>query len=151
MSSSAIVNKLKNFIGFGDEFDDFDEDYMENEIEEISEHTSVKPVYNKKQKVVPLSGQNTQTKIVVLKPKCFNNSTQVADELKARRPVVINVGSLDTDEARRVVDFIAGTVYGLNGNMQKVAGGIFLATPSQVDILGEVLEENAKDFEWSMF
>ena len=75
----------------------------------------------------------------------------VADELKDRRSVVINVGTLDTDEARRVVDFIAGTVYGLNGNMQKVSGGIFLATPCQVDILGEVLEDGGEDFQWSMF
>lgn len=148
MGSSAIVSKLKNFIGFGDEFDEYEDDV----IEEISEqHHETKPVYSRRQKIVPMNGQSTSTKIVVLKPKCFNDSMQVADELKERRPVVINVGTLDTDEARRVVDFIAGTVYGLNGNMQKVAGGIFLATPSQVDILGEVLEDNGAGFEWSMF
>ena len=150
MSATALVDKLKNFMGFGDEFDDYEDDYEEMELEE-EEKTSIKPMFSKKQKVVPISSQGAQTKIVVLKPRCYNNSTQVADELKQRRPVVINVGSLDTDEARRVIDFIAGTVYGLNGNMQKVVGGIFLATPSQVDILGEVLADKDSGYEWSMF
>lgn len=148
MGNSAIVNKLKNFIGFGDEYEDEETEEMYNEPEE---REMPKPTVTKKQKVIPMNGHASQTKIVVLKPKCFNDSTHVADELKSRRPVVINVGGLDTDEARRVVDFIAGTVYGLNGNMQKVAGGIFVATPENVDILGEVLEESGENFQWSMF
>ena len=150
MGATALVDKLKNFMGFGDEFDEYEDDFEEMEYEE-EEKSSLKPIFSKKQKVVPMHSSGAQTKIVVLKPRCYNNSTQVADELKQRRPVVINVGSLDTDEARRVIDFIAGTVYGLNGNMQKVAGGIFLATPSQVDIMGEVLSDKESGYEWSMF
>lgn len=150
MGSSAIVSKLKNFIGFGEEFDDFEDDVLE-EVNEPQQRPATKPTYTKRPKIIPMHGNSNSTKIVVLKPKCFNDSMQVADELKDRRTVVINVGTLDTDEARRVVDFIAGTVYGLDGNMQKVAGGIFLATPSQVDILGEVFEDKGAGFEWSMF
>ena len=150
MGSSAIVNKLKNFIGFGDEFEDYEDEIEEVEVNEVEERAAGKSSF-RKQKVVPINGYSSQTKIVVLKPSCFNNSTQVADELKMRRPVVINVGSLDTDEARRVIDFIAGTVYGLYGNMQKGAGGIFIATPAQVDILGVVLDDSGAGFEWSMF
>lgn len=151
MGATALVDKLKSFMGFGDEFDDFEDEYEDTEFEEADEKNSVKPMFSRKQKVVPMHSSGAQTRIVVLKPKCYSNSTQVADELKQRRPVVINVGSLDTDEARRVIDFIAGTVYGLNGNMQKVAGGIFLATPSQVDIMGEVLNDKDSGYEWSMF
>ena len=96
MGNSAIVSKLKNFIGFGDEYEDEAEEvYTEPEEREVP-----KPTVSRKQKVVPMNGQISQTKIVVLKPKCFNDSTHVADELKARRPVIINVGGLDTDEAR---------------------------------------------------
>lgn len=150
MGATAIVDKIKNFMGFGEEFEDYEDEIEEIELEE-TEGKRAKQSFSKKPKIIPLHGQSNQTRIVVLKPRCFSNSTQVADELKQRRPVVINVGSLDTDEARRVVDFIAGTVYGLNGNMQKVAGGIFLATPSQVDILGEVLEDRDTKSELSMF
>lgn len=149
MGSSAMIDKFKNLIGFGDLEDEYEEEVMQADEEE--RRTTAKPTYNKKQKVVPMRGNTNSSKIVVLKPKCFNDSMLVADELKERRPVVINVGSLDTDEARRVVDFVAGTAYGLNGNMQKIAGGIFIATPAHVDILGEVLEDSGAGFEWSMF
>jgi len=140
----GFVDTVKEFIGFGD----IEEDEEELEFEEIVEE--IKPA--KKNKVVPLRASSNQVKIVIKKPKCFSNSTEVADELKRGRSVVIDVGMLDPDEARRVIDFIAGTIYGVNGSMQKVSGGIFLATPSQVDIMGEILKEAENGgFEWSMF
>ena len=72
----------------------------------------------------------------------------VADELRRRRPVIVDVGALDPDEARRVIDFISGTVYGIDGRMQKITSGIFVATPSQVDIMGEVVKDS-EGIEWS--
>ena len=141
----GFVDAVKEFIGFGDIEDDEEEMEYEEPAEELHQNS-------KKSKVVPIHQGQSQSRIVILKPKCFSNSTAVADELKKRRPVVIDVGALDPDEARRVVDFIAGTVYGVNGNMQKVSGGIFLATPSQVDIMGEIIIESENGgFEWSMF
>ena len=146
MVMDSLANNVKSFFGFGEDYDDYDNEMPE--AEQVQEEAAP----SKKQKIIPLRGQQTnQNKIVVLKPNCFNNSTKVADELKMRRPVIINVGSLDTDEARRVVDFIAGTVYGLGGNMQKVSGGIFIATPAHVDIMGEVLDDSGTGIEWSMF
>ena len=89
---------------------------------------------------------------MVIKPKCFNNSTEAADQLKQRRPVILDVGGLDPDEARRVVDFVAGTVYGLGGDIQKVSGGIFVATPSSFDIAGDFLKDKSGiGLDWSMF
>lgn len=143
----GLVDKIKDLTGFGEI--DYDEDFEEELEEEEKPQRRVNQV--KRSKVVPIGTQEAQNKIVVLKPKCFNNSTEVADELKQRRPVIIDVGALDPDEARRVVDFIAGTVYGVDGNMQKVSGGIFLATPNHVDIMGEVLKDGKGNFEWSMF
>lgn len=140
----GFVDTVKEFIGFGD----IEEDEEEMDYEEPAEEMH----QVKRSKVVPIHTSQNRSKIVILKPKCFSNSTAVADELKKRRPVVIDVGALDPDEARRVVDFIAGTVYGVDGNMQKVSGGIFLATPSQVDIMGEILKDAENgNFEWSMF
>ena len=145
----GLVDKIKDLTGFGDI--DYENEYDEELEEETEERNVRKSLPIKKNKVVPFAGPASQTSIVVLKPKCFNNSTEVADELKQRRPVIIDVGALDPDEARRVVDFIAGTVYGVDGNMQKVSGGIFLATPHNVDIMGEVLKDAKGNFEWSMF
>ena len=77
MGATALVDKLKNFMGFGDEFDEFEDDIEEMEYEEVEEKPASKPVFSKKQKVVPMHGQSAQTKIVVLKPRCFNNSNQM--------------------------------------------------------------------------
>lgn len=145
----GLVDKIKDLTGFGEI--DYEEDF-EEEVEEIEESSRMrKPSLVKKNKVVPMPSADAQNRIVVLKPKCFNSSTEVADELKVRRPVIIDVGALDPDEARRVIDFIAGTVYGLDGHMQKVSGGIFLATPNHMDITGEVLKDGKGNFGWSMF
>ena len=144
----GFVESVKDMLGFGD-FDDEYEDEFDYEEEEYDEAPQRESVFSRKNsKVVSLNAQSNQAKIVVLKPKCFNNSTMVADELRRRRPVIVDVGALDPDEARRVIDFISGTVYGIDGRMQKITSGIFVATPSQVDIMGEVVKDS-EGIEWS--
>lgn len=146
----GFVDAVKDFVGFGD-IDYEDDIEMEEEVlEERYEERA--PLFSRRNKVVPIDRQANQPSIVVLKPKCFNSSTEVADQIKLRRPVILDVGGLDPEEARRVVDFIAGTVYGLNGDIQKVSGGIFVATPSSYDISGEFLKDKSgAGFDWSMF
>lgn len=146
----GFVEAVKDFVGFGDVDYDEDIDMEEDEAEDRYEERA--PIFSRRNKVVPLDRQANQPSIVVLKPKCFNNSTEAADQIKQRRPVILDVGGLDPEEARRVVDFIAGTVYGLNGDIQKVSGGIFIATPASYDIAGDFLKDKSgAGFDWSMF
>lgn len=146
----GFVDAVKDFVGFGDV--DYDEEY-EYEDEEVVEEFEEKPsFFSRKNKVIPLDKQSNAPRIMIIKPKCFNNSTEAADQLKQRRPVILDVGGLDPEEARRVVDFIAGTVYGLGGDIQKVSGGIFVATPSSFDIAGDFLKDKSGiGLDWSMF
>lgn len=144
----GFVDAVKDFVGFGDI--DYEEEIEMEEVDEVVEERT--PLFSRKNKVVALDRGQTQPSIVVVKPRCFNNTTEVADQIKQRRPVIIDVGNLDPEEARRVVDFIAGTVYGLNGDIQKVSGGIFVATPSSYGISGEFLKDKSgAGFDWSMF
>ena len=146
----GFVDAVKDFVGFGDV--DYEEEY-EYEEEEVEDVLEEKPsLFGRRNKVVPLERQSNAPRIMVIKPKCFNNSTEAADQLKLRRPVILDVGGLDPDEARRVVDFVAGTVYGLGGDIQKVSGGIFIATPSSFDIAGDFLKDKSGiGLDWSMF
>ena len=146
----GFVDAVKDFVGFGDiDYEDEEIEMIEEEEEIMEERT---PFFARKNKVVALDRAQNQPSIVVLKPRCFNNTTEIADQIKQRRPVILDVGNLDPEEARRVVDFIAGTVYGLNGDIQKVSGGIFVATPSSYDITGEFLKDKqGAGFDWSMF
>lgn len=145
----GFVDAVKDFVGFGD-IDYEEEAEMEEVVEEVVEERA--PLFSRRNKVVALDRAAAQPSIVVLKPRCFNNTTEVADQIKQRRPVILDVGNLDPEEARRVVDFIAGTVYGLNGDIQKVSGGIFVATPASYEISGEFLKDKSgAGFDWSMF
>ena len=145
----SFVDAVKDFVGFGD-VDYEDEEYIEEEMDEAPEE---KPsFFSKKGKVVSLERAQTQPTIMVIKPKCFSAAVEVSDKLKQRNPVIFDVTGLDPDEAKRTVDFISGTVYGINGNVQKVSSGIFIATPASYDISGDYLKEKSgAGLDWSIY
>lgn len=136
----SFMEKMKNMIGLGD-----DEYYEEEEFLQSREPFGAlnKPeieTVTRKNKVVNIHA-TTQLKVVVMQPECFEDARGIADHLKTKKPVIINLEDLDTDAARRVVDFLSGAVYGLDGNIQKVAAGIFLIAPYNVSIMGEFKDE----------
>ena len=92
----------------------------------------------------------TQLKVVVVSIEEFDEAREVADHLRSKKPVVINLEKLEKDVARRVIDFISGGVYALGGSIQKVSGGIFLIAPYNVDIMSDVRDElkNTGIFPW---
>ncbi|MEW6661623.1 MAG: cell division protein SepF [Bacillota bacterium] len=80
-------------------------------------------------------------KLVVVKPVVFEQVQVISDHLKSRRPVIINLEDTEKDTAKRILDFVSGTAYALNGSMQKVSQSIFLFVPSNVEVSGEMAEE----------
>lgn len=83
-----------------------------------------------------------QLKVIVIEPTIFEEAQKVSDHLKSRKQVIVNLEHTDRDTAQRVVDFLSGVTYALNGGMQKVGNNIFLFTPNNVIITGEVKEHN---------
>ncbi|NLM97279.1 MAG: cell division protein SepF [Halanaerobiaceae bacterium] len=84
--------------------------------------------------------------ISVHSPESFSEVQNVVDHLKSKKPVILNLEKLERETARRVVDFISGAVYGLDGNVQKISDVIFLFTPYNVQIDGDVLKKNKPIF-----
>ncbi|HWR44754.1 cell division protein SepF [Sporomusa sp.] len=78
--------------------------------------------------------QTKQVKVMVVEPFSFDDAQHVADYLKSRKPVVVNLENTDPDIAKRMIDFISGTTYALNGQIQKVGNNIFLCAPNNVDV-----------------
>jgi len=137
-----ILSKMLDFVGWETEEVE-DEYYEEEEVEETADKKeNRKPAYGKKNqgKVLNLNS-NTNTKVVIVLPKNINDAKDICDHLRANRSIVMNVEDVDIQIAQRIVDFLSGAVYSLDGNIQKVSSGIFLATPNSVDILGDVKEE----------
>lgn len=83
----------------------------------------------------------TQLKVVVIQPLTYSDSQEIADHLKAKKPVVVNLEKVDKEVARKVVDFLSGAVYALDGSMQKVSNGILLLAPYNVGIMGDFSDE----------
>lgn len=75
-----------------------------------------------------------QFKMLVVEPSGFEESPRLVDNLKAKKPVIINLENLETDTARKIFDFLSGATYALNGNVQKVANNIFVFVPENVDV-----------------
>lgn len=141
----ANFNKMLKWIGLGDEFDEEQEEFFAPS--EAEEEEPIIPT-GKRGKVVNIH-TTTQLKVVVMQLQDFDDAKDIADHIKSKKPVVINLENLEKDVARRVVDFLSGVVYGVDGNIQKVASGIFLLAPYNVGIMGDFKDELKKGFPWS--
>ena len=83
------------------------------------------------------------SKMMLLEPRAYSESQQIADYLKNRNAVVVNLKRVTPDQAKRIVDFLYGTIYAIGGDLQKLGGGIFLCTPNNVNVEGNISEDNA--------
>ena len=120
VNMAALTTKLKKMI-----VDDIEED--DNEMDE--------------EKKLTTTGSG---KMILLEPRAFSESQQIADHLKQRNTVVVNMKRVTPDQAKRIVDFLSGTVYALGGDLQKIGGGIFLCTPKDVDVEGAITDDDDK-------
>ncbi len=94
----------------------------------------------KRDKVVTLGG-TTQAQVVLVKPERFETAAEIADHLRERRSVVMNLEQTNKDTARRLIDFLSGVAYALDGKIRKVAANTYIITPYNVDVLGDLIGE----------
>ena len=87
-------------------------------------------------------GQAYPSKMILLEPRAYSESQQIADYLKASCAIVVNLKRVTPDQAKRIVDFLSGTLYAINGDLQKLGGGIFLCTPEIVSVEGKITDES---------
>ena len=131
------LSKFKKMLG-DDEYEDDEE-----EVEEAKQKSNV-------------SNTNNSGKMILLEPRAYSESQQIADHLKKKNTVVVNMKRVTPDQAKRIVDFLSGTVYALGGDLQKIGGGIFLCTPKNVNVEGAITDDDDKskkskndiDLEW---
>ncbi len=82
--------------------------------------------------------------MILLEPRAYSESQQIADYLKSNSSVVVNLRRVTPDQAKRIVDFLSGTIYAIGGDLQKLGGGIFLCTPNTVNVEGKISDEGLK-------
>ena len=135
MAARKLMDKMLGIMGFEEEPPVEEDKWREDRYREEEEITPSK----RRGQVVNLHAQ--RHKVVVVEPHSFDEVQGIADNLKSRRPVVINLEQADAELAKRVVDFISGCTYALNGSLQKVGSGIFLSVPSNMDIACELKDQ----------
>ena len=83
--------------------------------------------------------------MILLEPRAYSESQQIADHLKKRDSVVVNLKRVTSDQAKRIIDFLSGCIYAIGGTMQKVGVGIYLCAPKNVNVQGKISDDSQKE------
>ena len=136
----SIIDELKKWTHpYEDEDEEFD-DFEETPHREPAFDDRKARVEDRRNKVVNIHA-TTQLKVVLVKPERFENASEIADHLRDKRTVVLNLESTNKDIARRLIDFLSGVAYAGEGKIKKVAANTYLITPYSVDIEGDLIDE----------
>lgn len=121
-----------------EEYDDFEEPIHSRD--NVFDDRKSSRSEDRRNKIVNIHA-TTQLKVVLVKPERFENASEIADHLKDKRTVVLNLESTNKDVARRLIDFLSGVAYAGEGKIKKVAANTFIITPYHVDIEGDLIDE----------
>ena len=144
--AGAIMDKVWGlFGGVGQEVEEYEnEENYEYEESENYEAEEERGFFGRKGKVVPLNAQGQPVKMVISQPTTFEQSEEICSLLKEKKSVIVNLEYVNKDVARRIVDFISGGVYALDGHIQKISNSIFLIAPVNYEITNEMAREEIK-------
>jgi cell division inhibitor SepF len=135
-----------NFLGLQEEEEiDERERYMDQQ--EERETQGQEPRKNRGNIVSIHSQKNV--KVVLTEPRSYEEAVDIADHLRSRRPVIVNLQRVRSEQALRIVDFLSGTVYALSGSISKLGANIFLCTPDTVEIQGAITEMLAEEEQYN--
>lgn len=147
----GIINDLKKWAHpYEDEDEEYEEDFPDlrdrGDSNAFADAGRTAPVTrtrseeDRRNKVVNIHA-TTQLKVVLVKPERFENASEIADHLKDKRTVVVNLESTNKDVARRLIDFLSGVAYAGEGKIKRVAANTYIITPYHVDIMGDLIDE----------
>ena len=150
--SGALMNKVWDLFGMDsaepEEYEDDNiYDYTDEE-DEVEDKKFFGRKNNNNNKVVSMPQSQVQgqaIKMVISQPTTFEQSDEICSFLKEKKSVIVNLEYVNKDVARRIVDFISGGVYALDGYIQKVSNSIFLVAPSNYEITNEMAREEMKN------
>ncbi len=152
------LNSILNFFRLDEEEDD---EYMDSSYNDIMEEPEEMPIHRKQQarprtqeafddepkqrsgflgaKPKVVSMNRSTMEVNVIKPHSFEDSQEICNMLLSNRPVIVNLEGFDPDDAQRIMDFISGCIYAINGKYHQISKYIFIFSPENVDISGDSL------------
>ena len=145
-----VLAKVKSLLGFED-YEEY-EDYEDEEYEKDMNDDEAEPVItNKKNSKVVNIHTSSAAKVTITKPVDYEEATEICEALKNRRIVLVNTTVLELKIAQRLLDFISGSCYALGGELQQIEIGVYLLSPSNVEVTNELKNELSSKalFNWS--
>lgn len=118
---------IKNFFGNKEEEEDLSK--IEDEFYSVDKDDYIK------------DAEKSGSKMILLEPRAYSESQQIADHLKSRNGVVVNLKRVTSEQAKRIIDFLSGCIYAIGGEMQKIGVGIYLCTPKNFNVQGTISED----------
>ncbi len=146
----GFFNRILDAVGLeeeeyeGEEMMDDEEGFYEEETEEPEEQRSSRR-RQQQPKVVGLPNSAAKMRMLVFQPSSYEEAECIIDNLKMRKPVIMNLDDLDVELGQRILDFVGGAVYSLNGDIKKVARSIFVVAPSNVDVTQNVDDRSGRE------
>jgi cell division inhibitor SepF len=139
----SFMDEFKKIIHPYDSEDEFEEEEFDQPKTDkalFDDRKEDRKAEDRRNKVVNIHA-TAQLKVVLVKPERFENASEIADHLREKRTVVLNLESTNKDIARRLVDFLSGVAYAGEGKIKKVAANTYIITPYSVDIMGDLIDE----------
>lgn len=145
---AGVLNKVMGILGLddGDE-EEFDDEVVEEEKEDEIEEPLIG---NKKNSKVVNIHTNSSVKVVIAKPKDYEEATNICEDFKARKIIVVNVNDLEPKTAQRLLDFMGGASFVLGGTLQEIERSVYMLSPSNVEVSNELRTElSGKGIFWT--
>lgn len=155
----GVMNKLMNAIGIGNEEEEYEDLEYNNEEETLNDNeeenyyrSSYKPSRsfkdieresqyssrNLQSKVIPINAAVSSSKMVITQPTCYDEVEGIGEYLKNKKSIIINLENVGKEDARRILDFMSGSAFMVEGTIQKVSNLIYLITPNNVEIQNDI-------------
>lgn len=149
--SAAMISKFMGMLGLN-EAEEYDDEEVVDEIEETYERPARTGYFARRErdseekvsrtaKVLPMTGASpvvTSSKMVITEPQCFDDVKEISEHLKERRSVIVNLETVTKEDQRRIIDFLSGATYVVDGSIQKISTLIYLITPKSVEIQNDI-------------
>ena len=152
----AVISKFMEKLGIGSsepEYDEYEdtEEITEDEEEEVSRprrsFSNIEKDYSQRSMQTAVSS----SKMVITEPSCYESVQEIGEYLKSKKSVIINLENVSKEEARRILDFLSGAAFMIEGTIQKVSNLIYLMTPRNVEIQDDTKRDEYKQkmsFSW---
>jgi cell division inhibitor SepF len=147
----SVMNRFLNYLGLQEEQDQ-EQDQERERLSTVEDQEFETPAFDSrkqsgKNNIVSLHSQKN-VKVVLTEPRTYDEAQEIADQLKSRRSVIVNLQRVRRDQAIRIVDFLSGTVYALGGHISKLGPDIFLCTPDSVEVSGTITEMMSEEIDY---